>query len=119
MLQNRTWVDPQAEAEFWKQMERLETATARLSSSGRLGGLLTGAPWRRAALKRDIDIIQRLAQDLVDRHTIPVSAAPIATIVPEAPASTSDAPLRTLASMVVSLRQDRAIRPEVGEEKTV
>ncbi|RIY02595.1 hypothetical protein D3218_04315 [Aureimonas flava] len=110
MLQNRTWVDPKAEADFWKQMERLETVNARLGALGRWEGLL-----RRAALQRDLDAIRIHAQDLVDRHTVPADATGASPAAPAA--SPADTPLRTLAGMVVSLRQDRASRSEAGEEK--
>ncbi|WP_416357715.1 hypothetical protein ACLNGM_06695 [Aureimonas phyllosphaerae] len=115
MLQNRTWVDPTAEAEFWTQMERLEAASARLQSLGRISGLLRGGPFRRAALQRDLDAIREHAQTLVDQHTIPVCE----TVEATPSASAAGDPLRTLAGMVVSLRQDRAVRPEAGEETAV
>lgn len=117
MLQNRTWVDPTAEAEFWTQMERLEAANARLAALGRFGGLLKGGPFRRAALQRDLQAIRDQAQTLVDRHTILVADADDAA--PAAAAAPATDPLRTLAGMVVSLRQDRTARPEAGEETAV
>lgn len=118
MLQNRTWVDPTAEAEFWTQMERLEAASGRLAALGRLGGLLRGGPFRRAALQRDLDAIRERAQSLVDRHT--VLAAEACEEPLSAPTTTASGdPLRTLAGMVVSLRQDRAARSEAGEETAV
>ncbi|WP_061933416.1 hypothetical protein [Aureimonas sp. AU22] len=119
MLQNRTWIDPNAEAEFWKQMERLEAVSARLSAFGGVGGLLKGGPFRRAALQRDLDSIRGVAQDLVDRHTVSVIAVPATESAAAPSASSADDPLRRLAGMVVSLRQDRALRPEAGEETAV
>ncbi len=104
MLQQRKWIDQNAEAEFWAKMERLEAASEALARTRGWRGVLGLATLRRAGLARDVATLRASAEDLVRLHTVPIDTYDSAPATVQAPGSDA---LRTLAGLAVSLRQDR------------
>lgn len=97
MPQNLVWKSRDAEAAFWRQMQDLDRTKQRLDGGAGWRGLLDRIPFRRQLLRSRMAVISAAAAELVRLHAVEADASP----------SPADESLRRLASLAVSLRQDR------------